>query len=103
MIAALSIALSFFYDIYMYRMTLINLDQCDFFHMKDQETYDAIINDEQYKHWKDKRAVRVDEKTIYRRLTSFELDQLITHFGPIQISRYVSDFNDEDAIKKGIE
>ena len=83
MIAALSIALSFFYDIYMYRMTLINLDQCDFFHVKDQETYDKIINDKQYKHWKDNRAVKVGGRTIDRRLTSFELDQLITHFGPI--------------------
>jgi hypothetical protein len=43
MIAAISIFFSFFYDIYLFSKTTKDLDQCDFYHEKDQKTYDAII------------------------------------------------------------
>ena len=55
MIAFISILFSFFYDIYLFKKLSRDLDVCDFYHQKDQITYDNIIKDRKYRHWKDQR------------------------------------------------
>ena len=72
MVAILSVLFSFFYVIYLFKKLSKDLDQCDFYHEKDQDTYDKII--EVYPNWKDDSSIEIGGKPINRRLTSFELD-----------------------------
>jgi hypothetical protein len=93
---------AFCYDLYLSKKLANDLDQCDFYHQKDQITYEDITKDKRYTHWKD-ASIQMDGKTIDRRLTSFELDQLFNHFGPVQISQYVNDFNNTKTLSEGIK
>lgn len=66
-------------------------------------TYDLIIEDPKYAHWKDDAGIQIADKKINRRLTSFELDQLFNYFGPVKISEYVNDFTNARKLKEGIK
>ena len=65
MLAFISCFISAIYGIYLSKKLAKDLDICDFYHQRDQETYDKIIaEDSGFKLWKDQSAIEVDGKNI---------------------------------------